>query len=306
MWLVPEEEQPAPTEELDAWRLEDAVSLGRHPGTDSLLLTGLDDFLGPPDGHGGRVRIHDERRWLGSCREVARVLPPENPPRTLVLRGLAPSDRLLSALRVGTRRARDLDQCRLEIRDDHDGLVADLLVRPAVQAWQPSAHGRDLIDVALTGSLPPMVPDHVRLLWERWFGGPPGALGEWTALGTRERWAWLDLVREHGCRTARTPRPPGSAVVLDGRQVTDEPSLYLALGEAVNGPGGYFGGCTAALADCLRGSFGWTPPGTLVWRDSATARRHLSQRLAAEGQTYGLFAGILEILAEGGMRVTLA
>lgn len=49
--------------------------------------------------------------------------------------------------------------------------------------------------------------------------------------------------------------------------VTDRPSLFLALGEAVNGPGGYFGGCVDALADCLRGHFGYTAPATLLWRD---------------------------------------
>ncbi|MDQ0930590.1 hypothetical protein QFZ49_000497 [Streptomyces turgidiscabies] len=45
--------------------------------------------------------------------------------------------------------------------------------------------------------------------------------------------------------------------------ITDVPSLYLALGEAINGPGGYFGGCLDALE-------------------------------------------VLNVLAEGGMRVTLA
>ncbi|RAJ69470.1 hypothetical protein K377_08046 [Streptomyces sp. PsTaAH-137] len=40
VWLVPDDE-PA-----DAWLLEDAESLGQRAGTDSLVLTGLDDYEG--------------------------------------------------------------------------------------------------------------------------------------------------------------------------------------------------------------------------------------------------------------------
>lgn len=80
----------------------------------------------------------------------------------------------------------------------------------------------------------------------------------------------------------------------------------LALGEAVNGPGGYFGGCLAALDDCLRGTFGYTAPATLLWRDAATAREHLSRTLALDGRPYNLFSGLLDVLAEGGMHGTLA
>jgi hypothetical protein len=104
MWLVPEDGESEP------WLLEDAQSLGHHPGTDGLVLTGLDDYEGPPEGHRGMVRVHDEYRWLGSCREFARVLPPERDAPPLVLRGLAPDERLRQALSKGTRRALDLEQ----------------------------------------------------------------------------------------------------------------------------------------------------------------------------------------------------
>jgi len=74
----------------------------------------------------------------------------------------------------------------------------------------------------------------------------------------------------------------------------------------VNGPGGYFGGCLAALDDCLRGTFGYTAPATLLWRHAATAREHLSETLTPDGQPYNLFAEILDVLREGGMNITLA
>lgn len=62
----------------------------------------------------------------------------------------------------------------------------------------------------------------------------------------------------------------------------------------------------AALADCLRGDFGYTAPATLLWRDIAPAREHLSHVLTAEGEPYDLVALVLDVLAEGRVRVTFA
>ncbi|MGW0779314.1 barstar family protein [Streptomyces sp. NPDC002913] len=300
LWLVPDDESLGP------WLLEDAESPGRSPGTDGLVLTGLDDHEGPPEGHRGRVRVHDGHRWLGSCREFARVLPRKRPAPPLVLRGLAEGDRLRAALAKGTRKALDLEQAALEIRDDRGEPLTERLLWARVGAWHPSSYGTDLIDLELDGELLRPVPEHVRPVWERWFAGPPETTAAWADLGTRHRWAWHDLVRERTAYRAPGDRPAGHAYALDGRYVTDEPGLYLALGEAVNGPGGYFGGCLGALVDCLGGTFGYTAPATLLWRDAATAREHLSQALDPDGVPYDLFSVILEVLAEGGMRVTLA
>ncbi|MFL4952773.1 barstar family protein [Streptomyces sp. MMS24-I31] len=300
VWLVPDDEA------LDPWLLEDAESLGRLSGTDSLVLTGLDDYEGPPEGRRGPVRVHDGDRWLGSCREFARILPSDQAPSPLVLRGLAPSDQLRAALAKGTRRALDLDQAALEVQDDRGEPLTYRLLSAEVRAWSPSSHGTDLIDLELAGEQFTPVPEYARPIWERWLAGPPDTLGAWTGLDTRCRGAWLDLVRERDCRRAHRDRPAGHAYELDGRHITDEPGLYLALGEAVNGPGGYFGVCLAALDDCLRGSFGHTVPATLLWRDAATASGNLSQTLTADGQPYDLFVAVLDVLAEGGMHVTLA
>lgn len=54
----------------------------------------------------------------------------------------------------------------------------------------------------------------------------------------------------------------------------------------MNGPGGYFGGCLSALDDCLSGSFGYTAPATLLWRNAATAHEHLSRSLTPDGRPY--------------------
>ncbi|MET7543885.1 barstar family protein [Streptomyces sp. NPDC005507] len=300
VWLVPDDEG------LEPWLLEDAESSGQFPGTGSLLLTGLDDYEGPPEGHRGSVRVHDGLRWLGSCREFARVLPPEQVAPPLVLRGLAQSDQLRAALMKGTRRALDLEETALEIRDDQGEPLTERLLWTRVTTWHPSSNGTDLIDLELDGKLFTPVPVYARPIWERWFAGPPNTLGAWACLDTRRRRAWLDLVRERACRRAHRDQPARHAYELDGRHITDEPGLYLALGEAVNGPGGYFGGGLDALDDCLGGTFGYTAPATLLWRDAVTAREHLSKTLTPDGQPYDLFAEVLNVLAEGDMHVTLA
>lgn len=302
LWLVPEDETLGP------WLLRDADSpVEKTPaGTDSLVLAGLDDYEGPPEGHRGRVRVHNGRHWLGSARELTRILPPDDPAPPLTLRALAPGPELRAALAKGTRRALDLEEAALQIRDDRGDPLTARVLWTRVRSWQPSARGTDLIDLELDGTLHAPVPEHARPVWERWFTGPPHTRGAWACLDTRGRDTWLDLVRERSGRHRHPDRPPHHTYVLDGRHITDEPALHLALGEAVNGPGGYFGGCPAALDDCLGGTFGYTAPATLLWREAATARAHLSHVLTPDGRPYDLFTETLESLTRGGMRVVLA
>ncbi len=92
---------------------------------------------------------------------------------------------------------------------------------------------------------------------------------------------------------------------LRGGGITDRVSCYAALGEAVNGPGGYYGSNLDALADCLRGGFGPVPPFTLVWHDSAVARRRLTGRLGIGGHGLSYFEAVVDTLREGGVTVLL-
>ncbi|WP_432926932.1 barstar family protein [Microbispora sp. CA-135349] len=71
----------------------------------------------------------------------------------------------------------------------------------------------------------------------------------------------LTIVRlQRRWRTRQFDRPPGRAYDLNGSHVTDKAGFYLAIGEAINGPGGYFGCNLDALNDCLRGRFGARTP----------------------------------------------
>ncbi|MEU7292364.1 barstar family protein [Streptomyces exfoliatus] len=322
VWLVPADDEPgsehAEYREHDAWLLADAEAVRV---TGELVLAGEDDHMGPPESHRGPVRLHDGRRWLGSCEEFTRVQPAPRPRPPFVLRGLVPGGQLRAALEKGTRRALELEQVELELRDRRGEPLTSLLMWGRVARWRPSALGSEptdqthqpdqldlisVVDLELDSTFHHPVPAWARPVWERWLTGPPEEPAAWAGLDTRLRGAWHDLVRERACRRTFRDRPAGATYELDGRHVTDEPGLWLALGEAVNGPGGYFGGNFGALHDCLGGFFGFTAPGTLVWRDSAVARTHLSRLLSPEGEPYDLFASMLSALAEDGMRVVEA
>ncbi|WP_406012720.1 barstar family protein [Streptomyces sp. NBC_00984] len=71
--------------------------------------------------------------------------------------------------------------------------------------------------------------------------------------------------------------------LIDGSRVTGLEQFWEVIGEAVNGPGGYFGRNLDALADCLRGGMGTPDDGDFVfeWRDHALSARALGHEETA-------------------------
>lgn len=65
--------------------------------------------------------------------------------------------------------------------------------------------------------------------------------------------------------------------VLDGTQVRTLEDFWRLIGEAVNGPGGYFGKNLDSFADCLSGGFGQPDDDDYVveWRDHQASRTYL-------------------------------
>ncbi|MEU2789409.1 barstar family protein [Streptomyces sp. NPDC007100] len=259
------------------------------------------------------MSLHDERTWLGHCRDLSIVLPPDEdtevPPIRLL--GCAPSTALSTALATGTSHTSHplrLDEAELQVLDSTGEGTSERHISVAlITAWQPSALGDGLLDIDLSYGLWPQVPTWARPMWTRWITDPPTTRNLWAAYPTRERQMWLDIVRQRGCRLlARTPdRPPGGVYDLDGRHITDFPGLYCALGEAMNGPGGYFGGDLNALHDCLNGNFGATAPFTLNWHHSSVAHHHLSHCLSPDGKPYDFVEEVLSVLEGGRVEVVL-
>ncbi len=90
----------------------------------------------------------------------------------------------------------------------------------------------------------------------------------WSRLGPRRRIQWLHNVRaaffkqrDHFQTLDRT----GLVIHLKGPEIVDDAAFYLAMGEAVHGPGGYLGACTHSFLDCFCGGFGVALPLTLYW-----------------------------------------
>ncbi|MFD8686263.1 barstar family protein [Streptomyces sp. NPDC059651] len=71
--------------------------------------------------------------------------------------------------------------------------------------------------------------------------------------------------------------------VIDGSRVTGLERFWDVIGEAVNGPGGYFGRNLDAFADCLSGGMGTPDDGDFVieWRDHARSARALGHEETA-------------------------
>lgn len=101
-------------------------------------------------------------------------------------------------------------------------------------------------------------------------------LGAWTTLDETGRWAWLVRAHDrHFRQRRRLSSPPGTTFELPGDQIFDLSSFFCAIGEAVNGPGGYFGQNLFWFDDCCVGRFGLSPPSRLVWHHAEVSRHHL-------------------------------
>ncbi|MGI5241899.1 barstar family protein [Dactylosporangium sp. CA-139066] len=203
----------------------------------------------------------------GGCADVTGVFRGEGEPPVpwVVLRGCRSAPRLDSELSAEVCLVGD------------DGAVVRLVgyeVTGTVVAVAPSGLGDGLVDVTVSSDPREPHPAAARGVVERWRGGRPGERNLWGPYDRALRHEWLGLALSHA-GTAAPDRAAGATYELDGRFVTDIEGFYCAIGEAINGPGGYFGWNLDALDDCFAGGFGARPPFRLVWRDAAVARGHL-------------------------------
>lgn len=114
-------------------------------------------------------------------------------------------------------------------------------------------------------------------IWLRWASGIALEAGEWVQRPASYQGAWLHVVQNSWFASKRRAARYGveEVVQLDGGQITTESGFYCALGEAINGPGGYFGSNLDALADCISSSFGDGPPARIVWRNFQASQESL-------------------------------
>ncbi|GAB2623558.1 hypothetical protein Aab01nite_16820 [Paractinoplanes abujensis] len=181
--------------------------------------------------------------------------------------------------------------------------LIDSHLRASVTRARPSALGADLVDVTLDGAIAEPMPSAARPIWDLWHAGGPTEPGLWAGLSAELRHHWSGAALAHH-RADAPDKPAGRTYRLDGRHVTDIEGFYCAIGEAVNGPGGYFGWNGDALHDCARGGWGAAAPFRLVWHDAGVARTHLKARADGSPAEAGLDL-ILRWLAEDQIEVEL-
>ncbi|WP_097870742.1 barstar family protein [Streptomyces sp. rh34] len=115
-------------------------------------------------------------------------------------------------------------------------------------------------------------------MWRQWAAGRPVERGEWARYPSDRHESWLHVVQTAWFDSGRnaTRYETGGTAVLDGSGFTTRGGFYCALGEAVNGPGGYFGSNRDAVYDCLRTMRrDGAAPFRLVWRNFAASREAL-------------------------------
>ena len=205
----------------------------------------------------------------GECREITGLFHerpeiwPPGPPVTLI--GCSP----------GLARSFAISLAHVRV----DGTVHKLgwghrLVGKIVDT-RPSIAGDGLVDLTVDARFGSPLAANERPLWDMWRAGGPAEPNLWAPLSRSDRYLWVRAAAVHRVPTA--DKPEGTVYHLDGRHITDYDGFYCAIGEAINGPGGWFGGDTFWLHENAgTGDGGATPGFRLVWHDSEIARSHLT------------------------------
>ncbi|MFF7675333.1 barstar family protein [Actinacidiphila glaucinigra] len=267
-------------------------------------------------GRGGEGRKYaltsdeDDSDFWGFAHEVQGLftpLPDEEGARRVHLAGSLPQGGLLKAIdHVGGRRA-VAGNAWFELLDGEGVPMGSYFVNEVtVVDVKPSARDSGLVDLTVTLWCDDALPG-AEQAWDLLRAGLLTRTGMWHELTPEGRRAWLSVAlwsREYR-RQGKPDAPAGQVFTLDGRHIVDEDSFYCAMGEAINGPGGYFGWNRDALDDCLCGGWGATPAFTLLWESSAETRTRLVELMPAGDREVTVFDLILEIFEARGVEIIL-
>ncbi|MFD8010762.1 barstar family protein [Streptomyces sp. NPDC058955] len=245
--------------------------------------------------------------FVHGARGLFTPLPDGEGTRRVLFEGCRPQGGLLESVRhVGFRRARAGNAYVALLDRDGATMGSYFVGEVTVVEVKPSVHGAGLVDLTVTLWCADALPGAERA-WDLVRTGGLNRTGMWRELAAEERHAWLSVALwSRGYqRQGKPDAPVGQVLVLDGRHIIDEDSFYCAIGEAVNGPGGYFGWNLDALDDCLCGGWGATAPFTVRWDSSAEARARLAERVPVGDREVTVFDLLVEILEERGVSVIL-
>ncbi|MGQ7746943.1 barstar family protein [Streptomyces sp. WC2508] len=252
----------------------------------------------------------DDADFWGFAHEAEGLftpLPDEEGTRRVHLTGCLPQGGLLESVsHVGSRRAL-AGNAWFQLLDGDGATMGSYFVNEVtVIDVKPSACGAGLVDLTMTLWCENAVAGAERV-WDLIRTGHLHRTGMWHELAPEDRRAWLSVTlwSQEYQRQGKADAPAGQVFTLDGRHIVDRDSFYCAIGEAINGPGGYFGWNLDALTDCLRGGWGTTTPFTVHWDSSAQAKARLQERVPSAEREVALFDLLLEIFEEQGVSVIL-
>ncbi|GAA1533220.1 barstar family protein [Dactylosporangium maewongense] len=162
-----------------------------------------------------------------------------------------------------------------------------------------------LLDVELDARIGAPLAANERPLYDMWRAGGPTAPNQWAGLERSDRYLWVQAARAH--QVHAPDKPAGTVYHLDGRHVTDYDAFYCAIGEAINGPGGWFGGDLFWLHECAgTGDAGATPGFRLIWHDAEIARTHLVPGYDRKAWSVAVtFDDLVDRLTDDGVQVEL-
>lgn len=252
----------------------------------------------------------DDSDFWGFAQEAQGLftpLPDEEGASRVHLAGCLPQGGLLKSVdHVGSPRA-VAGNAWFELLDGAGATMGSYFVNEVtVVDVEPSVRGEGLVDLTMTLWCENALAG-AEQVWDLIRTGQLNRTGMWHELAPEDRHAWLSVAlwsREYQ-RHGKPDAPAGQVFTLDGRHIADRDTFYCAIGEAINGPGGYFGWNLDALDDCLCGGWGATTPFTLHWDSSAEARARLAERVAVGDHEVALFDLLLEIFEERGVSVIL-
>lgn len=214
----------------------------------------------------------DDSDFWGHVQEAAGLFVPlGDGSRKVELLGCAPQGGLRVCIdRMGSKRAL-VSNANLALLDSSGARMGQYFVNDVTpEAVRPSTRGAGLVDLTVRLWCDNALPQS-EWPWELIRAGQMNRTGLWHSLGPAGRRGWLSVALTRHSFRSLPDRPSGATYHLDGEHIVDEDGFYCALGEAVNGPGGYFGWNLDALDDCLRGRWGAKSPFTLEWHSSSVA-----------------------------------
>jgi hypothetical protein len=325
LWVSARPDDSAAQRGWTGEQLLDVTVLGHRPSETSpgrvdIELEGLVDVYDRTDGVG---RPDDVTEFVlsgpddtpcSACADVTGVFreSAEPPVPHVILVGCRPEPPLLAAIaaiqqstKAGLRRRRVSAEVGAVAADGSVVPLVHGIVSGTIVSSVPSALGADLLDVTIASDAREPHPAGTRTILDRWFTGRPTERNLWACYDRTLRHEWAGVALAHH-RFDVPDQPAGTVFDLDGRFVTDVEGFYCAIGEAINGPGGYFGWNLDALDECLGWKWGARAPFRLVWHDSAVAHEHLvagyDRHRYAPAVTLD---SLLQIFAEHGVEVEL-